>query len=58
MEHMILWAICVLIIAVRMPQSLDTDDDTIATTCICVALSVPLFISFEVIFWIGKFYHA
>ena len=74
MEHVILLAICTLIIRTALPR-LPYDESEVGTdeyhwankrhftsvvigVPLCAALAVPLWAAFEVIYWVGNYFLA
>ena len=65
MEHIILFAICTLIIRLSFPlPTYDADIpvapflDVAFTTSLSAAMAVPLWAAFEVIYWVGNYFLA
>jgi hypothetical protein len=66
MEHIILFAICTLIMRLSVPVMTYEGDkltdspfmDAATTTSFAAAMAVPLWAAFEVIYWVGNYFLA
>ena len=62
MEHIILFAICTLIMRLGLPFASTTDGsdgiDAAIAASLSAALAVPLWVAFEVIYWVSNYFLA